>query len=129
FGFMKSLNTLGGGMITTSDDALASRLRALVDALPLVGRAAVVKGLAISAALRVATSRAAFATLGFPLVAAFEAFRQERPRAPLRPAPRHAAPPRRRAPPSPAPAPPARRPPRAAARTATRWPKGTFTSP
>ncbi|NOZ01697.1 MAG: hypothetical protein GXP54_07390 [Deltaproteobacteria bacterium] len=68
FGMMKNLNTIQGGMVCTDDEALATRVRRMVVKAGFMRRAPLLKGLASSIGLRVATSRAPFSLGLFPII-------------------------------------------------------------
>lgn len=70
FGPLKSLNTLGGGMVTTDDDGLAARARATLAGRGPSARAAVLRALATSVALRALTGRTPFSLLTWPALRA-----------------------------------------------------------
>ena len=64
----KAVNTFGGGMVCTNDDALAASIRQGAHALPLPDLGGLLRRIAVGYALNSATGNDVFGWLGLPLI-------------------------------------------------------------
>ncbi len=69
----KAVNTFGGGMVATDDDALAARVRKAVNALPLPDPVAMARRVLAGYALNAVTRPNVFGWLGLPALAGLKA--------------------------------------------------------
>jgi len=72
-GLLKNLTTLRGGMVTTDDDALAARMRAMLGSSREASRILIARELLVGLAVTAATSHRVFSWLGYPAIRALEA--------------------------------------------------------
>jgi dTDP-4-amino-4,6-dideoxygalactose transaminase len=68
FGLVKNMNTLGGGMITTDDDALAETIREMMRDYPYPSRCSLLRRAVFCSALWIATAPLVFTVSLYPLL-------------------------------------------------------------